>query len=209
MKIRPILFSTPMVSAILNGSKNQTRREIKPQPIIDEESGYTFFKDKQLDIHHWKELILEFAKYQIGDIIWTREAWQYIDDLDEPYVYRQKEQDELKPEYFERMKWKPSIHMAKEACRLFLECTNVRVERLQDVSSKDAQAEGAKDSMKFDELEKLKHLDWVIPSPFSEYQFGFLSIWCNINGIKSWESNPWVWVYDFKITERPTNFLDK
>lgn len=105
-------------------------------------------------------------------------------------------------------KWKPSLFMPKAACRIFLEVTDVKVERLQDINSEDAKAEGANDWMKVDDMKMMAGLgNWLIPSPFSGHQFGFLSIWCKINGCQSWLDNPWVWVVTFKKIEKPENFI--
>ena len=84
-------------------------------------------------------------------------------------------------------KWKPSIFMPREACRIFLKVTNVRVERLQDISDHDVIAEGIV-------MEK---------TPFIEPCNAFASLWESINGIGSWALNPWVWVYEFKQIEKP------
>jgi hypothetical protein len=119
---------------------------------------------------------------EIGDRLWAREAWDYSDSLEEPYLYRQKEMEEWLPEVFNRMKWKPSIHMPKEACRIKLEITNIRVERLQDISEDDAIAEGVK--------------------PSFNARHSFACLWQGINGIESWDANSWVWVIEFKKVDQ-------
>jgi len=212
MKIRPILFSTPMVEAILKGRKTQTRRIIKPQPTVnDGEYSFQLKKGVQLtgavnEINNRSLGLAHFGKYQKGDIIWVRETWQYSDDLEHPYLYKQKELEELKPKFFKRMTWRPSIFMPKAACRIFLEVTNVRVGRLNDISENDAIAEGV-----------LKHSDFgstgyiLYTEPEAAYTdidavYSFESLWESINGKESWEANPWVWVYDFKRVDKPENF---
>jgi hypothetical protein len=91
-----------------------------------------------------------------------------------------------------------SLFMPYKSCRIKLQITNIRVERVQDISEKDAIKEGAPESMSIEELKVLKDLDWILPSPFQMHQFGFLAIWCKINGKESWLKNPWVWCISFK-----------
>ena len=165
---KPILFSTPMVQAILEGRKTQTRRIVKPQPDFDrawKNLGMTekFGLETELEIPEL-DLTGYFLgvsspigdglkatgicipnipiKIHKGDILWVRETWRYSDDLRNPYLYKQKEYEDWKPEYLQGIKWKPSIFMPKAACRIFLEVTDVRIEKLQDISEEDAVAEG-------------------------------------------------------------------
>jgi len=204
MKIRPILFSTPMVQAILDKRKTQTRRIIKPQPI-EATYGKMMYGELELTMNSLKN----HSKYQIGDIIWVRETWQYSDDLEHPYLYKQKELEELTPAFFKLMTWKPSIFMPKEVCRIFLECTNVRVERLQDISNGDAKSEGIQNHYLFKDsgYKHYTRADKFIPFGEADAEkTSFFSLWMSINGAVSLDANPWVWVYDFKQTERPANF---
>src|SRR5690606_24530768 len=78
----------------------------------------------------------------VGDILWVRETWMYSDELENPYWYKQNIEEEYLPEFHSDFKWKPSIFMPKEAARIFLKITNVRVERLQDISIEDVCSEG-------------------------------------------------------------------
>lgn len=106
--------------------------------------------------------------------------------------------------------WEPSIFMPKWACRIFLEVTNVRVERLQDISEDDCIAEGVRYWADEDDTDLLDAI-------FKNYETGernlvsgyssFRTLWISINGEDSWDNNPWVWVYDFKKTEKPKNFI--
>lgn len=216
MKIRPILFSTPMVQAILEGTKNQTRRIVKNNNSLyaSKFSELDFndafvegfnLSDKCLKAKHLlndtRQLIL--SKIETGDIFWVRETWQYSDDLEHPYLYKQKELGEWLPEYFKRMKWKPSIFMPKEACRNFLEVTNVRVEKLNDITEEDAKSEG----IKVYKLEEEYHdYNGSGCGCYATAKGSFFSLWNSINGKNSWKANPWVWVYDFKRVEKPENF---
>lgn len=155
---KPILFSAPMVRAILNGNKAQTRRIVK-EPI----NGTNFLK-------------CPYGK--VGHKLWVRETWQYVDFAgeDNGYVYRATDPDW---ETMEEWKWKPSIFMPREACRIELIITGVRVERLQDISVEDSLAEG------------IEHHS--MNDPRVEYRW----LWEKINGNDSWLSNPMVWVIEF------------
>lgn len=149
---KPILFSTPMVEAILRGDKNQTRRKIKHKNKIEEVRPVIRCLENEND---WGKYILtdEFGedflikpKYNIDDQIWVRETWQhtkeiYLHPTDENYGYVYKA-DGHPWEDYEGWKWKPSIFMPKDACRIYLKVKNVRVERLEDITKEDAINEG-------------------------------------------------------------------
>lgn len=210
MKTKPILFSTPMVRAIIDGLKTQTRRIIKPQPEITKDgwkwkSSHMVIGENALPSDESPLPFTYQAKYQPGDILWVRETWNYSDDLEYPYLYKQKEQDELKAEFFKRMKWKPSIFMPKEACRLFLKVTDVRVERLQDISEDDAIAEGIEEVHPAPFLIRYKNYleNGYLDSPIESFK----TLWQSINGKESWKRNPWIWAYEFEKTEKPDDFL--
>lgn len=171
---KPILFSTPMVQAILRGDKTQTRRIIKPQPskqLFDVNMGYWSEEPENLKQPYFK------ATYRVGDIMWVRETFQPIT---KGFKYKA---DGIYTEGHPANKWKPSIFMPKEACRIFLKVTNIRVERLQDISNSDIVKEGA---ASFGCC--TKKLNWQI-------------LWEKINGIESWKDNPWVFVYEFERTD--------
>lgn len=184
IKERPILFADAMVRALLDGSKTQTRRVVKPQPIADSrfvgEAPYV-----GLACPHGKT----------GDRLWVRET-HYIIGEGNQYFYRatggfsqHKEFDEANGNtpLVWAGPWKPSIFMPRAACRTLLEITSVRVERLQDISEADALAEGCKPN--------------YLPNRAYEdqpYRSGFVSLWQGINGHGSWAANPWVWVIEFK-----------
>lgn len=212
MAIKPILFNTEMVRAILDGRKTCTRRLVKPQP--DEKHTYPlgFVTDSTekkkvgrfgfgID-EYGGSIQYEKPPYQPGDILYVRETW--YKGL-ERYIYRADYSD---TEKFYRdgkeieMKWHPSLHMPKEAARIWLKATDVRVERLQDVTEDGAKAEGAIDNRGF------------IHSPENEYdrihtaREHFIRIW-NSTIKKSdidcygWDANPWVWVIEFERCEKP------
>lgn len=185
MTTKPILFSTEMVRAILEGRKTQTRRIKK--------------SDK--------------PKYQKGDVLWVRETWAKIYDP----IYKQKigyiyKCGHNKNNDVYDFKWKPSIHMPKEACRLFLEVVDVRLERLQDITEEDAIGEGIEivdtnlgKGYKFYLERPPINAKVVVKKP----KESFMSLWDSINGKKigfAWKDNPEVWVYDFKVIDKPKEF---
>ncbi|GHU96223.1 hypothetical protein FACS1894208_10510 [Clostridia bacterium] len=182
--MKPILFRTDMVRAILNGSKTQTRRVAKKYVLID---------SKLKILHAGKTSAL--APYQTGDILWVRETWamdrfeSYSESgITTDFYYRADTDDN---EYLPiGAKWRPSIHMPREAARLFLRVTDVRVERLSDISFEDIKAEGITDP------EKLNFPDlWnstIKPKDREKYD---------------WSANPWVWVYTFEKISREDAIL--
>lgn len=191
-RVLPILFNMEMVRAILDGRKSCTRRIIKPQPQgyfeVSEEPLYIYDTDgKQGKIT---------PPYQPGDILYVRETWGYPIALnsDKQYVFRA---DEVAESGFKNDShiWHPSIHMPKEAARIWLKVTNVRVERLQDIDGKGCVKEGI-------EEEPLKYVG-------DEFVKGmFHDLWDST--IKKsdldrygWDANPWVFVYEFERCKKP------
>ena len=180
-----------MVRAILDGRKTQTRRAIKPQPS----SGVrkSVFVKSGIEDGHGREIK---PKYQPGDILWVRETWSK--DENGEYVYRTNygttEDDSFPPSMF---KWKPSIHMPREAARIFLKVTNVRVERLQDITEEDAIAEGVKDPYEYQSPEYYEQPNL---RGFEINKSAFAGCWDSIYSKRGygWESNPWVWVVAFE-----------
>lgn len=183
MKEHPILFSAPMVQAILDGRKTQTRRIIKPQPDVDEKPQVVpWYAELE---EHWNKWVIvtkegetffKLSPYGIpGDHLWVREAfvwtwnekankWDAFYKADGDYVY-----DDRGP-----ARWKPSIHMPRFISRITLEVTGIRVERLCDISTEDAKKEGVHSII------------------------SFKGLWCKIHGDGAWNLNPWVWVIEFK-----------
>ena len=178
MKHIPILFSTPMVQAILNGTKKQTRRVIKPQPDEDGLAYHTKIKG-------WFDTSGKQykPKASIGDIFWVRETFE---DYMGAYNYKAGKYGLLGE------KWKPSIFMPKDACRIFLAITNIRAERIKDISEEDAKLEGAFD------------MNCGIHG-ITDHKNGFFDLWESINGKESLNENPYVFAYDFERTDKPKN----
>lgn len=206
MKERPILFTTEMVQAILDGRKTQTRREFKlkhcNKKMTWANEPYSIVNDVNFKSQITGEIFIPKNVYgKVGDILWVRETWSinpfYDKDNNAKYLYAATD----KP--FENHKWKPSIHMPKEACRLRLKIKSIRVERLMDISEQDAIAEGVR--QRFGGF-----INYANPSnlftetyPFlgrkySAAQMSYLSLWERINGENSFEENPWVWVIEFE-----------
>ena len=212
-KFKPILFSTPMVQAILEDRKTQTRRIIKPQPsLINDNIHFNFEKEYYLT----KEQLLKKAPIQPGNVLWVRETW-FPTRFDYKYLlamganghikYRADGDYDPKKDCVGRS-WKPSIFMPKEACRIFLEVTEVRVERVQDISEDDSKAEGIRGI--YNVVPKNHNDCWLDYTHghrgFDSPVHSFRSLWLSINGQESWEASPWVWVYEFKRIEKPSNF---
>jgi hypothetical protein len=200
MKERPILFSAPMVRAILDGTKSQTRRIVKLHNghfVTGRGPGYTvecYMGENGPEYSPYggasiqplpQDQIERACPYgAVGDGLWVREtfadnAQAGIHDANSGVVYRATDPDWST---MEGWKWKPSIFLPRALSRIDLRVTSVRVERLQDISPRDALAEGVGHN--------------GMGNPVIDYQ----NLWESINGKGSWELNPWVWVIGFKRT---------
>ena len=177
MKERPILFSGPMVRAIQEGRKTQTRRVIKPQPVFGQYDSLP------------GSLVCSYG--QPGDLLWVKEtfcAW-YPEKNHVSYRADYHPDDEKMVEYSgNKIIWKPSRYMPKKYARLWLRITNVRVERVQEISEADAKLEGMEA-----EWRQATH-------PKKTYRAGMQSIWDSLNAKRGypWKSNPYVWVVEFE-----------
>lgn len=198
MKERPIIFGSPMIRAILDGKKTQTRRIVRPQPNTDHEDepywhvgGYRAWRYRSTDNILRKGGNLLTCPYgEVGDRLWVRETW--CAESRSTIYYRADGW-----EYGRSGGWKTSIFMPRWASRITLEITGVRVERLHDISEEDARAEGAPVA---DILTGRALLDQS--SNQGCHKWGFELLWDSINAKRSpWASNPWVWVISFKKLE--------
>lgn len=222
VKHRPILFSGEMVRAILEGRKTQTRRVVKfPKRAIeelgDEEITLTRMQDGYKDgtrpvwgcddEPNWFSTSCPYGKP--GDVLWVREACAHTNQLnihpsDENYGVVYKADGEPWEDY-EGWRWRPSIHMPKAVCRLFLKIKSVRVERLQDITEADAVAEGVEKT-----LDGYKNYCWRGSNAefmsHTSAERSFYSLWIKINGPESLNANPWVWVVEFEKCDKPENF---
>lgn len=206
MKEKPILFSAPMVRAILEGRKTMTRRVVKKQcdhtGIGRDESGVFVHRHCEHDTG-----ITRCLYGQPGDRLWVRETFTANEFMECRYKADGKQflicnGRKTETEYFEK-KWKPSIFMPRWASRITLEITAVRVERLQDISEEDAKNEGA-NAIAFMELKQMPPslIDKTGELYKNSYRYGFYNVWSSINGEDSWNANPWVWVIEFKRIEQ-------
>lgn len=203
---KPIIFNTDMVRAILEGRKTVTRRLIKPQPRKREErphrlrSGSWFFDAPSLLFPG--TLYASVGPYwppcQPGDVLYVRETWNK--DVGR-YMYKANYAENEK---FYRngkevqIKWRPSIHMPKEAARIFLQVTDVRVERLQDMCLIDCLKEGVR-------LTTVEQSDLVLQGMRARERFS--GVWDSTikpadRETHGWDANPWVWVINFERIEK-------
>lgn len=215
---RPILFSAPMVRAILAGTKTQTRRVVKPQPTAMQQ-GWMWVCKKLLagychtDADAMVRLMLPHCPYgEPGDQLWCREtwrewsdaAWHYAADL--TILPKQRDRElanflaQRSPLTWESYRWRPSIHMPRAASRITLEITGVRVERLQEISEADAMDEGCRPAPM--SMTGVYCGADVLAASAREYRDAYRLLWEQINGPGSWDANPWVWVLEFRRLER-------
>lgn len=212
MKEIPILFSTEMVKAILAGRKTQTRRIVKANgkatafriAVMPDGTKIPFGIDED-------EAMQDYIKCPYGkpgDRLWVRETWQHMEDhwFDASRFFYKADY----PYYFDDVtisasdiRWKPSIFMPREACRIILEVTDVRVEMLQDISEEDAIAEGVGSGFQMNggwpDYEHIKNGVCAVTQDTA--RMSYWSLWDKINGKGSWDKNPWVWVVSFKRIE--------
>lgn len=210
---RPILFSAPMVRALLAGTKTQTRRLVKPQPGEANTMVYPSDSTQAAVIRKaWKPYALP------GDRLWVKETFATLQPTEHEETARaHRDRVVVRPEDDERValwyradgempfierlfsddedsiRWRPSIYMPRWASRITLEVTSVRVERLQAITEADAIAEG---------------IELSPGGPWRAYDAeggccyeaveSFRTLWQSINGAESWAANPWVWVVEFK-----------
>ncbi|WP_083492135.1 hypothetical protein, partial [Pseudomonas tremae] len=245
-KERPILFSAPMVRAILSGQKTVTRRAVKATKahadgfmMLDHGNGwwpYNAFGDFTSD-HEGMEYPIACPYGKPGDRLWVRESWQDVHPVqvaggrytqqgragipgppgvtyqtiyraDGPYpkIYHSHHHPyrTLQPDHDHGMNspaqsgytgWTPSIHMPRWASRILLEITDVRVERLQDISEDQARAEGVRLYTDHAKLGEWWHVDGI-ETYSADPRKSFELLWTSVGG--DWNANPWVWVVEFK-----------
>lgn len=207
MAIKPILFNTEMVRAILNGRKSCTRRIVKPQQFvgmlpdkckdgIPEEflKGKKFMFKPYCDMTDTELINTSYkAPYQLGDILYVRET--FIQAAAHIFWYKADDNSWIS----EGLRWKPSIHMPKEAARIWLKVTDVRAERLQDITGLSVKKEG----IEVDPKECASKFDFI-----TELFLLFQRLWdstikkSDLNRY-GWDANPYVWVIEFERCEKP------
>lgn len=217
---KPILFSAPMVRAIIDGRKTQTRRVVKPQPGFD--AYRESWKWESRHASAWwsgprpvAAALLGFRDQcpfgQPGDRLWVREPWGLCSYTDPTDFFRGRYRNDgtlLDYETVYRADWganqeacfwRPSIHLPRWFSRITLEVTEVRIERLHDIESASAEQEGV----------MVPPVSYAVPEDPRVLEFerecalldGFRALWESINGAGSWDADPWVWVVEFKRVE--------
>jgi hypothetical protein len=190
MKERPILFSGPMVRALLAGTKTQTRRAFSPrmEKLMRAAAAMgevSHFLDEGSMQPNDLDYVRSFFPYgQPGDRLWVRETHNTHGGLatyraDGDWIADYHREEPQQP----RLRWVPAIHMPRAVSRITLEITGVRVERLQDISDPDALAEGCSH-------DDMRHGDRLASV--------YARLWEDINGPGAWAQNPWVWVVEFE-----------
>lgn len=201
-----MIFNAEMVRAILDGRKTQTRRIMKNQPAGDYAETPALIRSVgdgfQWHGHYGESSIFNCPFGTVGDRIWVRETWAEAGaGAPDLKLYRANYPEHFQTHYenvppADEIRWTPSIHMPRWASRILLEITDVHIERLNDISQEDAQAEG------------MELTGWrpTYSDPDSGGEVwtpydNFALLWESIYGVDSWLANPWVWVIEFKRIE--------
>ena len=203
MKEHPIIFSGPMVQALLRAEnpKTQTRRAVKPQPKLETNrwwcDGGKWMPEGPAPAGGTRQTLgwMPCPYGAPGDRLWVRETCGTGGHFPHPWAYRADGVE------YPGERWTPAIHMPRRASRIMLEITDVRVQRLQQISQEDCWAEGIDDEgADYNDGERYASAG----SPVSPERYAFTSLWESINGLRdgcSWEANPWVWALTFqKVT---------
>ena len=190
MAIKPILFNTQMVRAILDGRKTQTRR-LPSSRVRDKWCEWDEYQCAVAPpgsiLATEKGFYENDPPYKVGDILWVRETWCNVNTKEYPSYFYKADKD--RPSDFDLTPWRPSIHMPRDAARLFLRVTGVRCERLRNITRDDAIAEGCNAAIPILEFKMV----WNSTiKKFDLYRYG-------------WDANPFVWVVDFERIELPEN----
>jgi hypothetical protein len=219
--MKPILFNTQMVRAILEGRKTCTRRALKPH-YRNDEIGYRIITNAKTGEYFYTEYIDEWEDetrympepYIPGDILYVRETWNinHTTPHDPEYVYKADHDCSVYP--YSEWSWRPSIHMPKDAARIFLRVKAVRAERLQEISTEDIKREGVEAMW----LPRTKSgyccesgeegcMDLPCPNrdarEWLQYREPFITLWDSTlkpadREEYGWNANPWVWVIEFE-----------
>ena len=239
MRIKPILFNTEMVKAILAGRKLQTRRIVKYShgEVFDLASWFDYNKNSDREpLCFWFDVIGKFGSTydciepyaRADDIFYVRETWNFLDENSREFRYKA---DDLFS--YNILKWRPSLHMPKEAARIFLKVTKVHVEKLQDISEYEAQLEGVRytdfgiytpswkasieGSQTFHASKPIHYSGYHVKDVTNHEQCyptarsAFANLWNStlkksVRDKYGFEANPLVWVYTFERCEKPEDF---
>lgn len=220
--MKPILFNTEMVRALLEGRKTVTRRVVKFKK--GQNPAWSGYIPDGAVLYGSNNIPAAKAPYQPGDILWVRETWSPVNVRPRRYIYKADVDRSIGEGVGLPLCWHPSIHMPKEAARIFLRVTGVRVERLQEIDGLEAFDEGAVAPMPkgclppqkpdgYDDWSERKKNDWLHSMARATYisklEFqerlikAFRNIWDSTIKPKEldtygWEANPFVWVIEFE-----------
>ncbi|EOT2968671.1 hypothetical protein ACLBZI_002816 [Clostridium perfringens] len=222
--MKPILFNTSMVRAILDGEKTCTRRIIKLPKHIEKQRNGLYILCAEGSTYSDKEFkdVIDYINppYKVGDILYVRETfrWQLIGEFDswgdcnwdDEVVEYKASVNEFLEEYgeyldreeYESTRWIPSIHMPKELARIFLKVTSVRAERLKDITDEGCYQEGISSTSFYDEAEHIQIAGIGLNDSLERATFGLLWNSTVKEDKYSWEGNPWVWVIEFEVENK-------
>ncbi len=212
MKFIPILFSTPMVEAIQRNEKTMTRRVVSKRNsecgsgLFDELNFKDVFRDGLKSDYQYLKVACDidetrhrvYYKGEVGDVLWVRETFAEYQGCP---IYKADEKW-IGIVDGDLVKWKPSLFMPKLYCRIFLEIVAVKAERVNYISEEDAKNEGVLFTTTMELMDYMIQMYRCIT-----FKESFKSLWQKINGVESWNENPYVWVICFKRIEKPENFL--
>lgn len=210
--MKPILFNTAMVRAILDGEKTCTRRVIKLPKHIEKQRNGLYILCAEGSTYSDKEFkdVIDYINppYKVGDILYIRETWAntWTPDGDIGFVYKSDGEPKNFP-YWGNAKrgkhevWMPSIHMPKEAARVFLKVISVRAERLKDITDEGCYQEGISGTSFYDEAEHIQIAGIGLNDSLERTAFSLLWNSTVREEKYSWEGNPWVWIIGFKRIE--------
>lgn len=219
IKITPMICATPVVQSLLEKKKNQTRRrngleKIDPKAMEVVRSDQFLIRGDWVARYRLETVeeryevtnIIKCPYGDVGDVLWVRETFQKIEFVksgSSEYLYK-SDIDLFNPDI---VCWSPSIHMPKEAARLFYRITSIHVERLQSITEDDAIGEGVGRHSDFGSTGYINYLSPEEAVTDIDAIWSFETLWESIYGRGSWLKNPWVWVIKFEKIEQPENFL--
>lgn len=205
---KPVIFSGPMVRALLSGTKTQTRRILKPQPPMDARFAGIHYSSQEPATWFFNTDRGGFKArqaYEEGDRLYVRESHIYVGGGDPGLLlYRATWRDDAAAHGCDNVPgdepkgWRPSIHMPRAISRLTLAVTDVRVERLNDISEADAVAEGVAPLEDTGEYTTPAHRDGMMRLGNNAYDL-FRALWNDIHGADAWAANPWVVAITFTV----------
>ncbi|MDK0687151.1 hypothetical protein P5F08_14135 [Clostridium perfringens] len=221
--MKPILFNTAMVRAILDGEKTCTRRILKLPKHIEKQRNGLYILCAEGSTYSDREFkdVIDYINppYKVGDILYVRETfrWQLVGEFDfwgdcnwddEVVEYKasvneflEEYEEYLDREEYESTRWIPSIHMPKDLARIFLKVTSVRAERLKDITDEGCYQEGISGTSFYDEAEHIQIAGIGLNDSLERTAFSLLWNSTVREEKYSWEGNPWVWIIGFKRIE--------